>query len=69
MSIETAVTEKRNKEALAFFINNIKIPLTKGNIRNLLRHKKVYWFGCKDSFRKNNSNWDKHLAFFNKLIT
>lgn len=68
MSIEIAITEKRNEEALAFFITNIKPPLTKGKIRSLLSHKKVYWFGCKDSFRKNNSNWDNHIDFFNGLI-
>lgn len=68
MSIKEAVTKNHNKDALKYFKEHATYPLTKGKIRSILHHRKVYWFGCKDSFRKNNKNWDNHIAFFNQLI-
>lgn len=67
-NIELAINKKCNKEALAYFKKEAAYPLTKGKIRTILHQKSVYWFGRKDSFRKNNTHWNEYIVFFNNLI-
>ncbi len=66
--LDLAVHRKENKAALSTFLRTVEHPLTKGSIRNALHQRAVYWFGRRDSFRKNSRRWDEYITYFNALV-